>query len=131
MATDTWQVTPLKYPHECAITHNGEEANGPYFETRLEFLEPFVEDGQIRVKPKLNTLYLSETAIREACNVPGSPLVVLRVEVYDLAMKLAGEASDERDRLGKLLDEAYADIEVLTKHIKPETESEPELEVDK
>ena len=122
---DTWCATPDKAPHVCALTRNGEEANGPYFETRLDYLEPFMDEGQIRANPTLNTLYLSAQAIREACDIEGSPFVVLRKEVYALALELADEATAERDKLKEQLAEAYADIEVLTKHIAPVVVHEP------
>lgn len=119
MATDTWYTTPEKAPHVCALTRNGDKDSGPYFETRLEYLAPFFDLGQIRANPALNTLYLSAQAIREACDTPGSPFRVVTHSSLEYEASILRSAIDECDNLSKQLAQAKADIAVLTKHIAP------------
>lgn len=116
MSADSWQPAPHKPPHVCALTRSGEPSVGPFFETRLEYLQPILGDGEIRVNPQILTLYLSAQAIREACAAPNSPIAAVDPEQLVKDAAYAHVLGAQRDDLQDQLDEARAEIEVLRKH---------------
>jgi len=117
VSVDTWQPAPLKPPFECALTRNGEPSVGPFYETRLRYLSPKTgEAGEMRVNPQIRTLYLSAQAIREACAVPGSPIVATTAEQLEKDAAYAAVLAAQRDDLQDQLDQSRAEIEVLRKH---------------
>lgn len=101
---DNWVSQPERPPYECALTRLGDPKDGPYFETRLDFLRPKMDEaGEVRVIPQINRLYLSELAIREACDALGSPLKAVSRDEWRALQ-------DERDEQRYLIEKLEADL---------------------
>ncbi len=115
-APDSWQPAPARPPYVCALTRSGEPAVGPFFQTRLEYLQPILGDGEIRVNPQILTLYLSAQAIREACAAQNSPIAAVEPDQLIKDAAYANVLEAQRDDLQLQLDEARAEIAVLRKH---------------
>ncbi len=115
-----WEPQPLAPPHVCALTNSSEPSVGPFYESNLAFMSPFRgEDGEIRVKPQMQTLYLSAQAIREMCAEPGSPLIALERETMDDLHATLAVGNQRANDLEDRVQELQSEIEVLTRHLSP------------
>jgi hypothetical protein len=100
----SWCERPERPPYQCALTRQDAPSAGPYFETGFDFLTPVRDaDGGIRVAPTVNRLYLSEQAIREACDALGSPLKAIPREEWRAMI-------DEKDEMRFRIEQLEADL---------------------
>ncbi len=84
---DQWVPVPPQFPHRCHRTGQSEEADGPFFCEGWWFAE-LVEPGHI--DDREHQLIHSAQWIREMCEAPGSPFVLLTKEKSEeLAVRLA------------------------------------------
>lgn len=77
-----WIPRPDRPPHRCAVTLRGQDETGPFLDLGLDYFAPVNEGGKLGVSPHLQRLYLCARAIKEACEKPGSPFVVLGQEEH-------------------------------------------------
>lgn len=116
-----WVDTPEHLPRRCAVTSQSAEGMGPYLEAGVVYFEARPdEEGALR-PGGVHRLYLARSAIREACELPGSPLVCLGRAEHE-----AGQAAFEVLALEKIgleaeLDEARAQLELAREAQSPET----------
>lgn len=72
-----WVDSCERYPHVCALTRNGEQQVGPFYDTGIDYMRPRQDGQELRVDPKVCRLYLSAQGIRELSALPASPQVVI------------------------------------------------------
>jgi hypothetical protein len=112
---DRWLNVPERAPFKCVFTQQDSAAAGPYFEARLTYFPAEVDEDSIRPGRHPNQLYLSGQAIKEACELPGSPLVCLSKEQY---AELENRLLEANEQITALLDDAV-EREALSKALDP------------
>lgn len=81
----------------------GTPDRGPYYDTGFDYLQPIrTEDGQLRVAPQLQRLYLSASAIAAFLAENGSPYVPVPAADYATLLAKATELEAANDRLAEL-----------------------------
>jgi len=111
-----WVGIPDQHlPHKCALTGRGGPDSGPYLELDFRYFDAnpnAAATGELR----LNTLYLSESVIREALNLDGAPFVAVPPEdLADLNAEL-DRVAGERDVLAARVTELEAGAPVTMTH---------------
>jgi hypothetical protein len=116
-----WISYPERYPHSCPWSHLSEPEEGPYLDTGLIFFSAREVDGQIQPDRREGHLYISPQALREAAQLPGSPISIVDTkELADLDGALEKSIEEiehlklERERLEQELDEVYARLNSMT-----------------
>lgn len=84
-------------------TRIGTPDRGPYLDTEFDYLQPIrTEEGQLRVAPQIQRLYLSAAAIMAYCAQPGSPIVAIPASQHATLLAKAAELEAANDRLAEL-----------------------------
>jgi hypothetical protein len=114
-----WTERPDRPPYRCPLTLQDQPADGPFYNTSLQFFG--VHDVGDGPRPgNLETVFLSPQAIREACGAVGSPLVAFsRDEIADRNAHIE-HLEDECADLSAQLEEAQARVAELENNLKPE-----------
>lgn len=112
-----WVDQPLDPPHVCPFTRSGAPDVGPFVQTPLAYLTPVQdEQGEMRIVPVINTLYLSAQAIREMCAEPGSPLVAVDRTKHDALATNEARLSIELDAAEQRIRELESALEIAESH---------------
>ena len=120
-ALKRWVSHPERYPHRCPWSHQDAPADGPYLDTGLVYFAAREIDNHIEPDRRESALVISVQALREASQLPGSPIVVTPRDMWDdvesenVRLREANEGLKlDCERLEEALDEAYANLNAMT-----------------
>jgi hypothetical protein len=92
--SDSWQHVPRLRPHKCHRLNSGAEEHGPYFEESFDYIDPRDPNVGAYGEGQALRLYHSAAWLREICEKPGSPFVLLSPDEFE---RLRNEAYDRSD----------------------------------